>query len=46
MQIRLSDQIKLKELLDLYLAEFSRGNSPVEKILQLYYVTLRLLMLN
>jgi len=26
-----SDQIKLKELLDLCLAEFSRGNSPVAK---------------
>ena len=26
-----SDQIKLKELLDLCLAEFSRGNSPVTK---------------
>ena len=30
-QMSQSDQIKLKELLDLCLAEFSRGNSPVAK---------------
>ena len=30
-QMSQSDQIKLKELLDLCLAEFSRGNSPAAK---------------
>ena len=30
-QMSQSDQIKLKELLDLCLAEFAQGNSPVAK---------------
>ena len=30
-QMSQSDQIKLKELLDLCLAEFSQGNSPAAK---------------
>ena len=45
-QMSQSDQIKLKELLDLCLAEFHEETVQSQNILQLYCVPLRLLMLN